>query len=350
MQAKLESEAEPLDGRDALDADDIELLDGTTDAPDDTISEPFENARAVMSQAASRVGQAFRAAWSRLVPNLSESGDDLQDEEDVEPEDGQADYDDPIGETPDEEEIIDDTDEHIIEMPPEERALRAASADPARQPRPDRLLSGKRRRPVTIHSPIARKPEPPKALAPLMIATPDNELSWDRARGILTVTEPILEDADPLEPSDARVPRRKRSVALTVRMLDERIVPVLLGVINAIDGDEPAPPAAGASDDTASPGAEDDNPRRVRRAERRVTQAAASDLPYVCESGPNTYCWYRAARLLRIYGQKRVDDKGLLHSSRCVELHVRSLPVEAKELFTEILAARARNDPYRAMV
>jgi hypothetical protein len=178
-----------------------------------------------------------------------------------------------------------------------------------------------------------------RAPKPERISTERNDLTWDRARGILTIAEPILEDADPFEQEIPRATRRKRSVALTIRMLDERIVPILLGVINAIED--------GGSQDPASP--PEPQPRVGRHAAAQPA-AVDDDLPYVCESGANTFCWYRAARTLKIYSQKRVDDRGLLHSSKCVALHVRALPAAAKALFTEILQLRARVNPYRAIM
>ncbi|MDR0397459.1 MAG: hypothetical protein LBH66_09185 [Oscillospiraceae bacterium] len=318
MQAGLDNSEELYDGRGELPDDDIDAIDGidpqTDDYPEEDIGEPFEYVRAAVTRATVHISDALRALWSRLMPYEAESEDSFADGDIDEPPD--------VGETSADtgDDIIDDTDEHIIELPdetPSEPDDTSSGEVPAKY---DRLLSGKKRRRVSIHSPAARRPERAISQPPLFIATPDNELSWDRARGVLTVTEPILEEADPLEPSGSRDARRKRSATLDIRMLDERIIPVFLGVINAIglDGDEAEPSAA--------------------------------DLPYVCESGPNTFCWYRAARLLRIYGQKRVDDKGLLHSSKCVELHAQSLPPQAKGLFTEILAMRSSGDPYRGMI
>ncbi|MDR1263195.1 MAG: hypothetical protein LBK46_06875 [Oscillospiraceae bacterium] len=370
-----------------------EQPDGTPDELfDDTIDEPFERIQAAVAQAATRVGQAMRAAWSRLVPNMTEPENDFAGAPDDLLPDGytdgyinecaidardEDDTDDEYGDI----DIIDDTDEHIIETDsippapdsPAEGVSRISASPcgdqdhaaplteaPQRQrvyatspmttetaPQPDRLLTSKKRRRTTVHSPIAVKQnlqhnfklDLDRAPKPERISTERNDLTWDRTRGILTIAEPILEDADPFEQEIPRATRRKRSVALTIRMLDERIVPILLGVINAIETDD-------ASDSASAP---EPQPRIGRHA---ASQPAAvdDDLPYVCESGANTFCWYRAARTLKIYGQKRVDDRGLLHSSKCVVLHVRELPTGAKALFTEILQLRARVNPYRAIM
>ncbi|MDR2656685.1 MAG: hypothetical protein LBB86_02520, partial [Oscillospiraceae bacterium] len=174
---------------------------------DDTIDEPFERIQTAVAQAATRVGQAMRAAWSRLVPNMAEPEDDFADAPNHLLPDGYADgYTDSCAintkgaraedDTDDEYcgiDVVDDTDDHIIAMdlvppapdnpaegmarinasprgdqdpaaplteaPQHQRGYTASpiTAETAPQPQPDRLLTSKKRRRTTVHSPIAVK-------------------------------------------------------------------------------------------------------------------------------------------------------------------------------------------------
>jgi hypothetical protein len=368
MQAKVDNDYEQREGRadDSYAADlPDDMMDGDESGEargDETIAPydaaPLERLRGAAADVGSRVTRAMRAIWSRLMPGVSDEyeRDDADVDDETIPDDPADDYDygteadggydgddtagmdDPGGAC----EIIDDTDEHIIKTARRDdqpiRLKQPRTVAPAdRESAPDHIIQNKNRRPTTIHSPIAQRFELPRAGEPERISTPYNELAWDRAKGLLTIAEPIPEDMDMDNP---RSTRRTRSVTLAIRRLDERIVPVLMGVLNAIDDGSDVKPAAAPI-------------RRVRRADRHASNRdgeARQDLPYVCESGDNTFCWYRLAKLLKIYGQKRVDDRGLLHSTKCVALHVRALPADAKTIFMEILQTRARNDPYRAMI
>ncbi|GHU72505.1 hypothetical protein AGMMS49992_08610 [Clostridia bacterium] len=330
MQAKLPNDDELFDDisdevngefeRTDVQYDDItnQYDDEPFDEPPIEPFEPIERIQSAFAQVSSMVGRGLRAAWSRLVPTVLDTDDDWEDPGDDDPDDEPTDIvdedDDPIM-------VIDATDDHYIEQQdarPAPMPLRPREVPAAPQLPPvytDHLITGKRRRPTTIHTHITQRVEPDHGPAPQTLASPYNELSWDSNRAILTVSEPVWEEWNQDDPHPAR---RRRSVELAIHTFDERIVPVLLGVINAIDGN-------------AEPSGEWIN-----------------ELPYVCESGQNTFCWYRQNRQLKIFWQRHMDDKGLVRSSRCVVLNAGALPLDAKPLFQEILNLRAKNNPYRA--
>jgi hypothetical protein len=110
----------------------------------------------------------------------------------------------------------------------------------------------------------------------------------------------------------------EKSVAVGLKLLDQRVKPVWSGILDIIrdngDGNGAVP--------TDPP-----NPLLER--------------PYMVESGQNTFLWYRQSKRLDISREKTMDDQGLILSAGSVTLHVGCLGKEAVQIFEKLLSIRS---------
>jgi len=178
-----------------------------------------------------------------------------------------------------------------------------------------RIPKANERRRKIIHSPIARL-QTASAPVPRIeeISNELNVLTWDQTLGKLHISEPYWMDARGIE-------RRGTTVELNVRALDPRAIPILSAVLSAM---------------------EPKTESRVRRSAKyqkieSVPRWWEQELPYVVETGSNTFCWYRASKKLQISGTKVMDENGVLRNGTTVVLHVDQLSATARRLFEGVL-------------
>jgi len=153
-----------------------------------------------------------------------------------------------------------------------------------------------------------------------------NELTWYPQRKLLRIAEPSWTDEKGRHPGfaiDVRLDARRDRLAALFQGLEEaRPSQPELPEARARRSERHKPEAAGQATDAPD-----------------ETAFQGMELPYVIETGFNTFCWYRKARVLQVAHTKRLDDTGLMLSDTAMTLYVGELGDGARAFFTDILKA-----------
>ena len=297
----------------------------------DDISDDFNEAVDDTPRERTRFQDRLLDLWHKAVPLFKDGGDKIEPDIDSE-YNYDMDQDDVMPDDFYDESASEDDGAESSEIPAHDHA----AATPQRRQtidrlpnKPVRLTGGSNRRAANIHSPYAKRIRQTEGSDTVVVSNVCNTLQWNRTQGLLVITENTPQDSGE---------QGGRAVEVSARLLTDRVVPLLVGVMEAIDDaarfaaapKKPAPAEAG----------------RVRRAQRirQLDKNAPwwqNDLPYMIESGQNTFIWYRNSRKLQVTREKHLDDRGLMLSGKSVILHVDALDESAKPVFEEILKMRS---------